>query len=234
MGSAKDSVTSRGERHWGRGLVAHTPHRVRTYRIYLTYIIWEYPYVHTYTYAKDFWSLCCCEITVIFCVRFGFPMKGVFSTATFVWVVVILPFVVTAFSPAPLLLGLTSVGSVAEGGAALQGTTTVPLAMSASSSSTSSSKNAATITVISQPDRTFLDQKGVWDWGTWGCSASTFPWTYDSSESCYLLQGKVIVTPSDGRQPPVTFGKGDFVTFPAGMSCTWEVVEAVQKHYMFH
>jgi len=158
-------------------------------------------------------------------------MKGCSFTAPFVWVVAILPYVVTAFSPAPLQLGHTSVDIVAAGGAALGRTKTGPLAIS---SSTSSRREAASITVISQPDRTFLDQKGVWDWGTWGCSASTFPWTYDSSESCYLLQGKVIVTPSDGRQPPVTFGKGDFVTFPAGMSCTWEVVEAVQKHYMFH
>ena len=168
---------------------------------------------------------------------FGFltstTMTGFFFTASFVWVVVILPYIVTAFSPAPLPLGSTSVGRVVAGGVALGGTTTGLLAMS-SSSSTSSSRDAASITVISQPDRTFLDQKGVWDWSTWGCSASTFPWTYDSSESCYLLNGKVIVTPSDGRQPPVTFGKGDFVTFPAGMSCTWEVVEAVQKHYMFH
>jgi uncharacterized cupin superfamily protein len=62
--------------------------------------------------------------------------------------------------------------------------------------------------------------------------ASKFPWTYDSSESCYLLAGQVTVTPTDGRQA-ATFGKGDFVTFPAGMSCTWDVTEAVQKHYMF-
>ena len=45
---------------------------------------------------------------------------------------------------------------------------------------------------------------------------SNFPWTYDSNESCYLLTGKVTVTPTDGRKP-ATFGKGDFVTFPAGM-----------------
>lgn len=72
----------------------------------------------------------------------------------------------------------------------------------------------------------------VFDWGTWGCPASKFPWTYGSTESCYLLKGKVTVTPSDGRRP-VTIGKGDFATFPAGMSCTWDVAEAVEKHYMF-
>ena len=62
--------------------------------------------------------------------------------------------------------------------------------------------------------------------------ASKFPWTYDSAESCYLLEGQVTVTPTDGRKA-ATFGKGDFVTFPSGMSCTWDVTEAVQKHFMF-
>jgi len=73
----------------------------------------------------------------------------------------------------------------------------------------------------------------VFGWGTWGCPASKFPWTYDSTESCYLLAGKVTVTPDDGRAP-ATFGKGDFVTFPSGMSCTWDVSEAVEKHFMFY
>ena len=88
------------------------------------------------------------------------------------------------------------------------------------------------IEVISQPSKGFLEQKGVFSWGTWGCDASTFPWTYSDNESCYLLKGQVTVTPTDGRKP-ATFGKGDFVTFPAGMSCTWEVSEAVSKHFLF-
>ncbi|KAL3772836.1 hypothetical protein ACHAW5_009513 [Stephanodiscus triporus] len=88
------------------------------------------------------------------------------------------------------------------------------------------------IEVVSNPDEDFLAKKGVFGWGTWGCPASKFPWTYGSTESCYLLKGRVTVTPSDGRRP-VTIGKGDFATFPAGMSCTWDVAEAVEKHYMF-
>lgn len=78
----------------------------------------------------------------------------------------------------------------------------------------------------------YTQHKRVFSWGTWGCGVSKFPWTYDSNESCYLLEGQVTVTPSDGS-PPATFGKGDFVTFPAGMSCTWDVSEPVQKHFMF-
>jgi uncharacterized cupin superfamily protein len=27
---------------------------------------------------------------------------------------------------------------------------------------------------------------------------------------------------------------GDLATFPAGMSCTWDVKEAISKHYNFH
>eukprot|EP01082_Thalassiosira_pseudonana_P014968 g13436.t1 g13436 contig8:678611-679129(-) len=88
------------------------------------------------------------------------------------------------------------------------------------------------IEVVEQPSEEFLNEKGVFYWGTWGCPASKFPWTYSESESCYLLAGKVTVTPTDGRKA-ATFGKGDFVTFPAGMSCTWDVSEAVEKHYMF-
>lgn len=97
---------------------------------------------------------------------------------------------------------------------------------------TTSLKMAQEIEVVSQPDQEFLEKKGVFNWGTWGCGVSKFPWMYDSSESCYLLAGQVTVTPSDGRKA-ATFGKGDFVTFPAGMACEWDVSEAVQKHFMF-
>ncbi|KAI2493899.1 DUF861-containing protein [Fragilaria crotonensis] len=88
------------------------------------------------------------------------------------------------------------------------------------------------IEVISQPDEDFLEKEGVFKWGTWGCLPGKFPLSYGENESCYLLSGKVTVTPVDGR-PAATFGKGDFVTFPAGLSCEWDVTEAVQKHYKF-
>ena len=31
----------------------------------------------------------------------------------------------------------------------------------------------------------------------------------------------------------VSFGKGDLVTFPQGLSCTWQVKKNVRKHYKF-
>lgn len=32
-------------------------------------------------------------------------------------------------------------------------------------------------------------------WPTWGCGAEKFPWSYTDSETCYVLEGRVIVTP---------------------------------------
>ncbi len=87
------------------------------------------------------------------------------------------------------------------------------------------------ITVESNPSAERLEELGVPSWPIWTCEASSFPWTYDSSETCLILEGDVIVTPDVGDS--VRLGKGDLVVFPAGMSCTWEVRTAVKKHYRF-
>ena len=89
----------------------------------------------------------------------------------------------------------------------------------------------ASINITHQPDQSELDQLGVSNWPIWEKEVSTFPWTYDTPETCYLLEGEVVVTPDGGE--PVSFGKGDLVTFPAGMSCTWDIRQAVRKHYRF-
>ena len=68
-------------------------------------------------------------------------------------------------------------------------------------------------------------------WSVWECDPSTFDWHYDETESCYLLNGEVTVTPEGGE--PVHFGAGDFVVFPKGMSCVWQIHQAVKKHYQF-
>ena len=69
------------------------------------------------------------------------------------------------------------------------------------------------------------------DCATWSKEPSVFDWEYDSTETCYLLQGDVRVTTADGEV--AEFGAGDMVTFPAGLKCTWEVRAPVYKHYRF-
>jgi uncharacterized cupin superfamily protein len=87
------------------------------------------------------------------------------------------------------------------------------------------------IEVDHSPTGERLERLGVFRWPVWTKEVSVFPWTYDEPEICYFLEGDVVVTPDDGEPCPV--GKGDLVTFPAGMSCTWEVRVPVRKHYRF-
>lgn len=87
------------------------------------------------------------------------------------------------------------------------------------------------IVVEHNPSAARLSELGVSSWPTWSKEVSTFPWTYGEQEIAYVLEGEVVVTPKNGE--PVKFGKGDLVTFPAGMSCTWEVKQPLRKHYQF-
>lgn len=87
------------------------------------------------------------------------------------------------------------------------------------------------IQINHHPSQSELDSMGIFSWPIWEKEPSEFPWHYDEPETCYLLAGQVIVTP-DGANP-VAIGRGDLVTFPAGMSCTWRIDVAVRKHYSF-
>jgi uncharacterized cupin superfamily protein len=93
------------------------------------------------------------------------------------------------------------------------------------------SKLATEIAVDHAPTDERLHALGVRTWPIWTKEVSSFPWTYDEPETCYFLEGDVVVTAEGGE--PVRIGKGDLVTFPAGMRCTWEVRGAVKKHYRF-
>lgn len=92
-------------------------------------------------------------------------------------------------------------------------------------------QNTIAIQIEHQPSPERLEELDVYNWPIWVKEMSEFPWTYEETETCYLLAGDVIVIPDGGE--PVQFGKGDLVTFPAGMSCTWKILAAVRKHYQF-
>ncbi len=84
---------------------------------------------------------------------------------------------------------------------------------------------------VTKPTEDELNSKGTSSWPVWEKEVSRFDWHYDSTEECYLLEGKVTVETKDGDK--VEFGKGDFVTFQQGLSCTWDIKEPVRKHYRF-
>lgn len=90
---------------------------------------------------------------------------------------------------------------------------------------------ALAIQIQKQPSSDQIELLGVKSWPIWTKEVSQFPWTYDEPETCYFLAGDVIVTPDGGE--PTRVGQGDLVTFPAGMSCTWDIRQPVRKHYRF-
>lgn len=87
------------------------------------------------------------------------------------------------------------------------------------------------IRIENEPDDEKLRELAVESWPLWTQEISEFPWEYDAEETCYLLEGRVTVTPEGGA--PVEIGPGDLVTFPQGMRCTWRVNAPIRKHYSF-
>ena len=84
--------------------------------------------------------------------------------------------------------------------------------------------------LVQRPDQKTLQALKVSTWPIWTKESSTFDWHYDDRETCYVLEGQVVVKTAEGD---VTIGKGDLVTFPKGLDCTWHVTQAVRKHYRF-
>jgi uncharacterized cupin superfamily protein len=84
---------------------------------------------------------------------------------------------------------------------------------------------------VEKPTEEKLQKLNVRSWPIWEKEVSEFTWEYDETETCYILEGDVIVTPENGN--PVKFGKGDFVVFPERLKCTWKVNSPVRKHFKF-
>lgn len=80
-----------------------------------------------------------------------------------------------------------------------------------------------------KPSPAKLEVLGVYDWPVWKKEVSRFPWSFSEAETCYILRGRAIITPEQGE--PVEIQRGDLVSFPAGLNCSWDILEAIEKHY---
>ena len=74
------------------------------------------------------------------------------------------------------------------------------------------------------------ERKEAESWPIWEKEKSEFPWEYDEQETCLILEGKATVKTPEGN---IEFGAGDYVIFPKGLKCTWEIKEGIRKHYNF-
>lgn len=86
-----------------------------------------------------------------------------------------------------------------------------------------------TIHVEKNPSEAKLAELNVSKWPTWQKEVSVFPWVFHEQEVAYILEGECVITPTGGKA--VKFGKGDLVTFPAGLTASWEVKKPLHKHY---
>ncbi len=83
---------------------------------------------------------------------------------------------------------------------------------------------------VKKPTQDELEVLDVKSWGTWGCEVSNFDWEYSDIETCYILEGRVVVKTDAGE---TEIQAGDLVTFPKGLKCVWDVKSAIRKHYRF-
>ncbi len=84
--------------------------------------------------------------------------------------------------------------------------------------------------IIDQLDREELLEMDVFSWPTWEHDEEKFEWYYDKTEHCLIIAGEATITT---EFESVTIKPGDFVTFPAGLECVWDIQYAIKKHYTF-
>jgi uncharacterized cupin superfamily protein len=67
-------------------------------------------------------------------------------------------------------------------------------------------------------------------WPIWEKDISRFPYYYDHTEECYIIEGRITIETEDGIYH---IEPGDFVRFEKGLSCIWDIKEKVRKYYDF-
>lgn len=74
------------------------------------------------------------------------------------------------------------------------------------------------------------EKRGVGSWGVWEKEPSDFDWEYTSEEHCYIIEGKARISTAGGD---IDIEQGDYVVFPVGLKCRWNVERSIKKYYEF-
>ena len=75
-----------------------------------------------------------------------------------------------------------------------------------------------------------IEKEQIKNWGIWSKEKSKFDWYYDMEEHCYIIEGEVIVK-TDWEE--VKIKAGDYVIFPKGLKCVWDIKKDIKKYYNF-
>jgi len=63
----------------------------------------------------------------------------------------------------------------------------------------------------------------------WTCEVSEFDWYYDKEEICLIIEGEVTIKYGSKS---VSFAEGDYVVFPKGLLCVWNVKSRVRWFWL--
>lgn len=90
-------------------------------------------------------------------------------------------------------------------------------------------KESALVPGLTESDLVLWQQEGAAS-GVWECTPGQFASTREGyTEVCIILSGSVTVTPTGGEG--TLFKAGDVMITPNGWTGTWDVHEALRKHY---
>lgn len=72
---------------------------------------------------------------------------------------------------------------------------------------------------------------GVEEWSIWESEPQVFEWYYGQQETAFIHEGEVIIRIGDNT---VKLTKDMLVSFPRGLTCTWQIISPVKKSYTFN
>ena len=72
-------------------------------------------------------------------------------------------------------------------------------------------------------------QYGIKNWPIWECEPSNFSWNYSEKEICLIIEGEAKIKTEAGESYLIK--SGDLVEFPMGLSCEWQIIKSLKKHF---
>ena len=72
-------------------------------------------------------------------------------------------------------------------------------------------------------------QYGIKNWPIWECKPSNFLWNYNEREICLIIEGEANIKTEAGEYYFIQ--SGDLVQFPKGLSCEWQIIKTIKKHF---
>lgn len=75
-----------------------------------------------------------------------------------------------------------------------------------------------------------IESKSIESWPIWEKKVSSFPWQYEADEYCLIIEGEIIVIANNKEY---LVKADDFVKFPKGLKCHWNITKNIRKYYQF-